>query len=325
MVPGAAQQGSIDPRDRRWAPGAGFRPPERLVERPMPDDLRERARHEAFRRLLDAADETGSRLLLTGFLVFPANGLGDPPLRPALNAVIDHDACTPLLAALGAEGWRPTRVRGRSLLPPAAAAIEEPVSGAQVNLFPVIPGFFADPRVVFEDAWRRRHRMLVFGREAAITDRVLTMMLAVHDSAGPRANAPRPESETRALLDRFHSVITNDELELLAASVHRYRAEGVMRRLFGGLGLPIPPSRMPTRRYATARLFVDHVGLAGRLLLLSLESSPGYPGEVAADVVAARRRLARRGFAAAAEVPALLVRARRARRARLRALLAAGR
>ena len=34
MVPGAAQQGSIDPRDRRWAPGAGFRPPERLVEIP---------------------------------------------------------------------------------------------------------------------------------------------------------------------------------------------------------------------------------------------------------------------------------------------------
>ncbi len=324
----------VDPRDARWAPGAAFHAPSELVERPLPDEPRARARHEQFGRAFDLADEHGVRALLTGFLVFPANGFGSPPLRPAANVVVDPAAHPRLVAALGAEGWRPARTRGRgTILPPAIIALEEPASGAALNLIPLIPGFFSDPQRVFEHAWRRRGRMLVFGRETAITDRLLTMMLSVHDAAGPRANAPRPESETAALIDRYRAVMTNDELEELPALVRRYRAEGVMRRLLGGLGLPASPTRMPSPRYAERRFgavtsttpggaasSAVHVG--ARLLLRSLETSPGYPGGVARDVMAARRWFTPRAVPESVRLAAFVAMAHRARRVRVRRMLA---
>lgn len=338
MVRAVPPAEGVDPRDARWAPGAAFHPPAGLVERPLPDEPRARRRHEQFGRALALADEHGVRTLLTGFLVFPANGFGSPPLRPAANVVVDPATHPRLVAALGAEGWRPARTRGRgTILPPAIIALEEPGSGAALNLIPIIPGFFSDPQRVFEHAWRRRGRMLVFGRETAITDRLLTMMLSVHDAAGPRANAPRPESETAALIDRYRAVMTNDELEELPALVRRYRAEGVMRRLLGGLGLPASPTRMPSPRYAERRFGATmstapgaapgapassavHVG--ARLLLRSLETSPGYPGGVARDVLAARRWFTPRAVPESLRLAAFVASAHRARRIRVRRMLA---
>lgn len=268
--------------------------------------------------VVDLLDERGLRALLAGNIIFPANGLGAPEVRPAFNLVVDPARCLELAEALLARGWVAAPVRWFGVLPPAVIALQEPRTGTLLNLFPLIPGFFTDPQTVFEHAWRYHGEMLVFDRRVAIVDRLLTMVLSVHDNLGPRAAAPRPESETGPLIDRFAALITNEELERLPRLVRGVGAEGVMRRLFDGLGLPAAATRLPSRNYARARFGIPGAGVLSRLLLRAIESSPGYPGHVTRDVVLARRWILPRLHREIPDAVAYVARARRVRRRLLR-------
>lgn len=312
-----------DAEPREGSDAARERASATLYAMPEPETEALRERHAHVSRVLDLCERLEVRVLVAGNLAFPANGLGSPELRPAVNLIVDPARCHDLVAALGASGWGEAKVRANGLLPPAVVALEERESGTLLNLFPLIPGFFADPQATFERTWRRRASMRAFGRVVAITDRLLTMVLSVHDNLGPRAAAPPPESETGPLIERFAALVTNDELERLPALVRGYGAEGVMRRLFAGLGLAPAPTRLPSRPYADHRFGIPGAGIGARLLLRALETSPGYPGVVTRDVIAARGWTFARAPRELVTVGALVLRARRARRERLRDALAA--
>ncbi len=298
-------------------PGRGERGPG-VYRYPEPETAELAARHACMTEVIDLIDELGIRALLAGNIVFPPNGLGAPELRAAFNLIVDPAACPALAEALLARGWAAARVRWFGILPPAVIALHEPRSGTLLNLFPLVPGFFTDPQTVFEHAWAYRGEMIVFDRRVPITDRLLTMVLSVHDNLGPRAAAPRPESETGPLIDRFAALITNDELERLPRLVRGVGAEGVMRRLFDGLGLPPAATRLPSRNYARARYGIPGAGILARLLLRAIESSPGYPGLVTRDVWIARRWALLRLPSEIAGAAVFIARARRARRRLLR-------
>lgn len=298
-------------------PGRGERGPD-VYRYPEPDTVELAERHACMTTVIDLIDELGIRALLAGNIVFPPNGLGAPELRAAFNLLVDPATCLELAEALLARGWVAARVRWFGILPPAAISLQHPRSGTLLNLFPLVPGFFTDLQTVFEHAWGYRGEMIVFDRRVPITDRLLTMVLSVHDNLGPRAAAPRPESETGPLIDRFAALITNDELERLPRLVRGVGAEGVMRRLFDGLGLPAVPTRLPSRNYARARYGIPGAGVLSRLLLRAIESSPGYPGLVTRDVWLARKWILPRLPTEIAGAIVFIARARRARRRLLR-------
>ena len=245
-IPGEATQAE---------PGRGARDPD-VYRYPEPESAELRARHASMTSVIDLMDALGVRAMLAGDIVFPANRLGAPAPRAAFNLVVDPATCRDLAAALLARDWVRGRVRWFGVLPPAVIALQEPTTGTLLNLFPLIPGFFTDPQTVFEHAWGFRGEMMIFDRRVPIVDRLLTMVLAVHDNLGPRVAAPPLESETGPLIDRFASLITNGELERLPRLVRGVGAEGVMRRLFRGLGLPSAQTRLPSRNYALARRWV---------------------------------------------------------------------
>lgn len=303
--------------DEPIEPGRGARGPD-VYRYPEPDTAELTTRHACMTTVVDLIDELGIRALLAGNIVFPPNGLGAPELRAAFNLIVDPATCLDLAEALLARGWAAAPVRWFGILPPAVIALHEPRSGTLLNLFPLIPGFFTDPQTVFEHAWGYRGEMIVFDRRVPITDRLLTMVLSVHDNLGPRAAAPRPESETGPLIDRFAALITNDELERLPRLVRGVGAEGVMRRLFDGLGLPPAATRLPSRNYARARYGIPGAGVLARLLLRAIESSPGYPGLVTRDVWLARKWILPRLPSELGGAVVFIARARRARRRLLR-------
>lgn len=303
--------------DEPIEPGRGARGPD-VYRYPEPDTAELTTRHACMTTVVDLIDELGIRALLAGNIVFPPNGLGAPELRAAFNLIVDPATCLELAEALLARGWAAAPVRWFGILPPAVIALHEPRSGTLLNLFPLIPGFFTDPQTVFEHAWGYRGEMIVFDRRVPITDRLLTMVLSVHDNLGPRAAAPRPESETGPLIDRFAALITNDELERLPRLVRGVGAEGVMRRLFDGLGLPPAATRLPSRNYARARYGIPGAGVLARLLLRAIESSPGYPGLVTRDVWLARKWILPRLPSELGGAVVFIARARRARRRLLR-------
>ncbi len=292
---------------------------------PTPTDPSVARRHAQMGEVISLIDGLGVRVLLAGNIVFPANGLGSPPVRDAFNLIVDPARCHELLVELGARGWGAARVRWFGLLPPAVFALHERESNTLLNLFPLVPGFFTDPQTVFEHAWSRHGELRIFGRDVPTVDRLLTMVLSVHDNLGPRAAAPKAESQTGALIDRFAALITNDELERLPRLVRGVGGEGVMRRLFAGLGLPPVPTRLPSRHYADLRWGVPGSGITGRLLLRAVETSPGHPGGISRDVWAARRWVLPRATVEIPRIAGLVMRAHRERRHRLREALAATR
>jgi len=334
MVPATppAQGASADERPpsepipgqvERAEPGRGARGPD-VYRYPEPDTAELATRHACMTTVFALIDDLGIRAMLAGNIVFPANGLGAPELRPAFNLIVDPSTCRPLAAELIARGWVPARVRWFGVLPPAVFALQEPRTGTLLNLFPLIPGFFTDPQTVFEHAWGFRGEMIIFDRRVPIVDRLLTMVLSVHDNLGPRAAAPPAESETGPLIDRFAALITNDELERLPRLVRGVGAEGVMRRLFDGLALPPGSTRLPSRNYADARYGIPGATVTGRLLLRAIESSPGYTGHVARDVWRARWHVAPRLLPELGRLVSFVLRARRERRRLLRSGLGGG-
>ncbi|GAA1688123.1 hypothetical protein GCM10009792_04930 [Microcella alkalica] len=317
--PGASADERLPSEPKLSGPGAGE--PRRGADAyryPSPETPELVARHACMSGVVDLMDDLGIRALLAGNIVFPPNGLGAPTLRAAFNLIVDPSTCRRLAAELVARGWVPARIRRFGVLPPAVFALHEPESGTLLNLFPLIPGFFTDPQTVFEHAWGYRGEMIIFDRRVPHVDRLLTMVLSVHDNLGPRAAAPSPESETGPLIDRFAALITNEELERLPRLVRGVGAEGVMRRLFDGLGLRPAATRLPSRRYAEARFGIPGATVAGRMLLRAIESSPGYTGHVARDVWAARWSIAPRLLPELARLVGFVLRARRARRRLLR-------
>ncbi len=285
----------------------------------VPSAARDDAR-AAVRTVLDHAERLGVRSIIAGGPVFVLHGLISPRPAPAANLVIDPAGETALLGALGAEGWVPASIRP-FLAPGGALGLRHVPSGALLNLYPLLPGFSVHPAVAFEHLWEWRVPMRAYDRDVAAVDRLVTMILAVHDNLGPRAAAPPPESVTAILLEHFLAEITNDELERVPVLIAGLRAEAVMRRFCASLGLPPMAARMPSRAYAQRRWALDEVGHGDRLLLASLDATPGYRGAVQRDVRAARRWMLAR---APLELPHLLgtvLGASRRRRRRLREAL----
>lgn len=285
---------------------------------PTPTDPALVRRHAQMAEVISVIDELGVRVLLAGNIVFPANGLGAPPLREAFNLIVDPARCHELLVELGTRGWGVARVRWFGVLPPAVFALHERESNTLLNLIPLVPGFFTDPQAVFEHVWLWRGELRIFGHDVPVVDRLLTMVLSVHDNLGPRAAAPKAESQTGALIDRFAALITNEELERLPRLVRGVGGEGVMRRLFAGLGLPPVQTRLPSRHYADLRWGIPGSGITGRLLLRAVETSPGHPGGISRDVWAARRWLLPRVAVELPRMAGFVMRAHRERRSRLR-------
>ena len=115
------------------------------------------------------------------------------------------------------------------------------------------------------------------------------MMLAVHSRLGPRSGGPRLEEFRAFFFQQFSVVITPEERARLPDVTRSVGGEGVMRPFFDQLGIPCPPSRVPSLAYARARFGVDEVPSAARLLIGRWDSAVRPRPRFARDVRRARR------------------------------------
>ena len=275
-----------------------------------------------FREVVDAADAVGARVLMGGGVAYVQLGLISPRQSRALSLIVDPDSVDALLAALGRGGWVRAVGAPDPLMPAAVLPLQHAVSGARLDLYPLIPGFVHHPSSVFAQLWACGGPIRAFGREVMAVDRLSMMMLAVHSRLGPRSGGPVLEEYTDFFFQQFAVVITAEERQRLPLLVRAVGGQAVMRPFLERLGLPSGQARLPSAAYTVARFGLAGLGTAARVLIGVWDAPVGQRRRVARDTRRASRWVWAHLLTAAPALLRQLPQARRARRARLERALA---
>ncbi|MDO9590213.1 MAG: hypothetical protein Q7J04_03615 [Microcella sp.] len=290
---------------------------------PLPDyavdgDLRA----EQFRRVIDAAEGAGVRVMMGGGVAYVQLGLISPRQSLALSLIVDPAGVDTLLATLGRDGWSRTPGAPDPLMPAAVIPLQHDASKARLDLYPLIPGFVNHPVAVFTHLWACNVSIRAFGREVVAVDRLTTMMLAVHSRLGPRSGGPILDEYTDFFFRQFAVVITDAERRRLPLLVRSVGGQAVMRPFLERLGLPSGLARLPSPAYTAARFGVPDLGTAARVLIGIWDAPLGQRRRVARDARRAAQWFWAHLLTAAPRLVRSLPRARRERRARVERALA---
>jgi hypothetical protein len=245
------------------------------------------------------ADLHGIAVLRGGGSVFARHGLVSPRVSPAVAIIVEPTQCARFGGLLRGNGWeltRPTAQRGP--LPSPVLSFSAERFGGTVEVFEIIPGFFADPVEVFAAFWESRDVMLTDGVLVPIFDRLTTVILAVHDRlSGVRWSLKSPD-HFAFFLAQFQAVLTDVDRARLLDLLEVVGGTGELGELLDGLGLEYGPPAEPTPAYVRWRLAIPKAHESDARLLSLLERPDGArrlewrePGLVAAS---ARLRGARR-------------------------------
>ena len=106
--------------------------------------------------------------------------------------LVDPASFRHLRSALLDRGWHDATVRRIRILPPARLSLAHRDEVAGLDLYPFIPGFFADPEETFDIIWERHKEVPLRGHTVRALGRINSAILASHDGLDGRLE-PGPQ------------------------------------------------------------------------------------------------------------------------------------
>jgi hypothetical protein len=212
------------------------------------------------------------RAMLGGGPVLIANGLLSPSVSRSASILVDPASFQSLCDALIAAGWRDSTPRRIRLLPAARLSLSHPDHIAGLQIYPVIPGFFADPEETFDLIWERHKEVPLRGHTIRALGRINSAILASHDGLDGRAS--RARSNFDFFVSQFSRVLDDRERAIAVDYIRRMGGCAEMHRLIVALGEAPCPFSLPTVAYVQWRLQITEVSDQARRAVAMLELGP---------------------------------------------------
>jgi hypothetical protein len=213
------------------------------------------------------------RAMLGGGPVLNAHGLLAPRISRYASIVVDPASIRHLRTALLARGWRDANPRKLfRILPSARLALSHPDEPAGLILYAVIPGFFADPELVFDLVWERHKEVPLRGHVVRTLGRVNSAILASHDGLDGRAS--RARSNFEYFVAQFSRVLTQRDRAIAVDLIRKMGGCAEMNRLILALGETPCEFTLPSVGYAQWRLSIAEPTEQMRRALALLELGP---------------------------------------------------
>jgi hypothetical protein len=213
------------------------------------------------------------RAMLGGGPVLIANGLLTPGVSSTAAILVDPASYRHLRAALIELGWEEVRPPRRfRILPAARLMLRHPNEPAGLSIYPVIPGFFADPEATFDLIWERHKEVPLRGHIVRALGRINSAILASHDGLdGP---STRSRSNFDYFMSQFDRVLGSEERAVTVDLIRRMGGCAEMSRLIRALGEQPCEFTLPSIAYAQWRLQYAEPTEQMRRALALLELGP---------------------------------------------------
>ena len=193
------------------------------------------------------------RAMLGGGPVLNANGLVTPNVSRSAAILVDPASFRHLRAELLGQGWHDARpLRRIRILPAARLMLTHPDELAGLTIYPVIPGFFADPEATFDLIWERHKEVPLRGHTVRALGRINSAILASHD--GLDGKSTRARSNFDYFVDQFSRVLDARERRVAVEIIRKLGGCAEMNRLILALGEKPCPFSLPSVAYAQWRL-----------------------------------------------------------------------
>ena len=216
------------------------------------------------------------RTLAAGGPMFAQLGLVSPRVSPTAIVLVEPIHQLHLVLALEGVGWSripPGHTSG--LLPPVFTRLVHPDLVCPLDIYDVLPGFYAAPAQVFELFWSRRVVLQISGVVVPALDRVSTVLVAGHDQLGALARDRRAESQIAYFVSMFRNSLTPVEqgaLVQLVTDVHGFEP---LRPFLTTVGVPVGEITLPSEIYCQVRLVLERVSDPLIFAVSLFEAPPG--------------------------------------------------
>lgn len=211
--------------------------------------------------------------MLGGGPVLNANGLLTPYVSMSAAILVDPASFRHLRQALFETGWREARpLRRLRILPAARLMLSHPDEIAGLIVYPVIPGFFADPEETFDIIWERHKEVPLRGHTVRALGRVNSAILASHDGLDGRST--RARSNFEYFVDQFGRLLDARERTATVDLIRRMGGCAEMNKLILALGEQPCEFTLPSVGYAQWRLQIAEPTDQVRRALALLELGP---------------------------------------------------
>jgi hypothetical protein len=223
--------------------------------------------------VIELCRELHIRAMLGGGPVLNANGLLTPHVSTSAAILVDPASFRHLRAALFEAGWRNARpLRRFRILPAARVMLRHPDELAGLNIYPVIPGFFADPEETFDLIWERHKVVPLRGHMVRALGRINSAILASHDGLDGRST--RARSNFDYFVEQFSRLLDDRERTITVDMIRKMGGCAEMNRLILALGEQPCEFSLPSIGYAQWRLQITEPTDQMRRALALLELGP---------------------------------------------------
>jgi hypothetical protein len=213
------------------------------------------------------------RAMLGGGPVLNANGLLTPHVSKSAAILVDPASFRHLRTELFKQGWHDALpLRRFRILPAARLMLAHPDELAGLNIYPVIPGFFADPEATFDLIWERHKVVPLRGHTVRALGRINSAILASHD--GLDGKSTRVRSNFDYFVDQFSRVLDARERRVTVDHIRMMGGCAEMNRLILAMGETPCPFSLPSIAYAQWRLQIAEPTEQMRRALALLELGP---------------------------------------------------
>jgi hypothetical protein len=223
--------------------------------------------------VIELCRELHIRAMLGGGPVLNANGLLTPHVSTSAAILVDPASFRHLRAALFEAGWRNARpLRRFRILPAARVMLRHPDELAGLNIYPVIPGFFADPEETFDLIWERHKVVPLRGHTVRALGRINSAILASHDGLDGRST--RARSNFDYFVEQFSRLLDDRERKIAVEMIRTMGGCAEMNRLILALGEEPCDFSLPSIGYSQWRLQIAEPTDQMRRALALLELGP---------------------------------------------------
>jgi hypothetical protein len=230
--------------------------------------LRESKDHVAI-QVIELCRELDIRAMLGGGPVLNANGLLSPGVSKNAAILVDPASFRHLRLALLGKGWSDATPRRLRILPSARMSFMHDDAIAGLNIYPFIPGFFADPEETFDLIWERHKEVPLRGHQVRALGRINSAILASHDGLDGRAS--RARSNFEYFVAQFSRVLNQRERDATVDLIRRMGGCAEMNRLIRALGAEPCAFTLPSVAYVQWRLQIIDVSDQVRRAVALLE------------------------------------------------------
>lgn len=233
--------------------------------------LRESKDHVAI-EVIELCRELHIRAMLGGGPVLNANGLLSPAVAKNAAILVDPASFRHLRASLLERGWHDSTPRRIRVLPSARMSLAHRDEVAGLNIYPFIPGFFADPEETFDILWERHREVPLRGHSIRALGRLSSAILASHDGLDGRAS--RARSNFDYFVAQFSRLLSDRERDVVIDIIRRTGGCAEMNRLIRALGGEPCAFTLPSVAYVQWRLQITDVSDQVRRAVALLELGP---------------------------------------------------